>query len=102
MKYLAIGLIALMAACSSGSDDERVLVLGGGDFTEEEWRTNVRISLDASNCASFNDLSTDEAIDLISAANATAGETPVQAPNEDDRERAAEIVLEECERITSS
>ena len=103
---LGIGALLLLAACSSGGGDvERVLVLGAGDFTEQEFRLQLRTGfLSAmpsarSLCAGLEGLSDREAAEVLAQAQDERGTPTVQPPVAADRERAAAIIKEECNRI---
>ena len=104
---IGVGLLLLLAACSGGGDaTERVLVLGGGDITEVEFRLTVRaafLNSTAAICAGLKGLSDEEAADAISKAQADGDLdddlTVVQEADPDDRVRAAAIIKEECDRI---
>jgi len=111
MRHLGLaiavtGLLALVAACgggsgSSGGGEERVLHLGGGDYTEAEFRTLARAAyVEASGterfCRSLDGLPASEIVPLMLELQDA---TPVQEAAPADRERAAEILQEECGRL---
>ena len=96
----------LAAACGgNGAESERVLVLGGGDYTEVEFRSDVRALFVALGSDGFCNgppgVSDEEIADWVSAARESAGGELNQTPEPADRVRAGAIFREECERITS-
>ena len=108
---LALATFAfVLAACSPfggdgvSGDPERLLVLGGGDFTEEEFRILVLASFATSFtteslCASVLGLSPEAAADVISTTQENEGADIVQLAIPEDRIRAAAIIIEECLRL---
>lgn len=92
---------ALLMACSGSSEPDRTLELRSGSFTESEFATEVRVlfASDTSICPAIRDLSIAEIIDFIEALPSNV--TPAQniAVSQDDKERASEIIRDECERI---
>jgi hypothetical protein len=91
----------VLSAC--GGSSERVLHLSGGNFTESQFRANVRTTL-ASNaggnlCAAIKGLAPQDAASVIIRAQSSSITPTVQAGNEADRSRAAQIVQEECANI---
>jgi hypothetical protein len=107
MRLIGLGIVIgtlLLVGCGGGSDIERLLVLGGGTFTEAEFRLEVRAgfvgSLSAESfCAGLEGLSDEEAADVIRIAQEREGATPAQEARPADQVRAATIVKEECKRI---
>ena len=103
MRILAVVvLVALFIACSS-SPSPRTLSLKTGDFTEDEWRDQVRLSLTqpgaAEMCRSIEGLSPAEVTRISDEQIRQGIWTPTQEGNASDRNRASEIQLEECARI---
>ncbi len=103
---IALGLAVLLMACggsgNSGGDDERVLVLASGSYTEEEYRTNFRGNVinfpetmeglceEAERADGFESF-----FDVVDEVDASE---EIQEPVPADRERAFEILKEECRR----
>ena len=89
LVFAALPLI--FAACSVlgggdgvSGDPDRLLVLGGGDFTERQFRTEVQKSFDTSFttealCASIAGLTPEAAADVITAAQVDEGIEIVRA-----------------------
>ena len=110
----AIGLLGLVACSGSdGDSDDRVLELRGYDITEQDYQTTIRLRflnpLDASVCDSLVGLSPEDVVELATLEIETnpqeppsprATVKPDQLGDPDDRERAAEIILEECDRLS--
>lgn len=116
MRRIVIALLAfaglgLAVACGGSSTSttepsaqpsQSVLHLSSGDTTEAEFRTQIRAALLSAGsgdfCRSLQGLSdTDAAAAIVAAQEGMA--TPVQEAVQADRERAAAITKEECQRI---
>lgn len=95
--------LALLAACSSNNLSNDELVLGGGTYTEEEFRLEIRAFLtgfdSAAFCDSLSGLDGQEVAETLTKINRDRGVTPVQEPDPDDIAPAGDIVIEECNRI---
>ncbi len=107
--------LAILAACGGGDGgkaESDLLHLRGYDITEDDWRVYVRGRLlgpGATNfCEGLQGLSAEEVGEtIVTVGTPEPGWTPppggiplareTSVPN--DRERAAEIIQEECERI---
>ena len=108
---IVIGCILLaVAMMACGGDDgggERILRLGAGDVTEEEFRMGLRSEVlflptarDAL-CAPIRGLSDEEATDVILLIRDQLVEIEyVQEPDRDDQVRATAILREECDRLS--
>ena len=102
---LGIGALLLLVACSGGgSDAERVLVLGSGDITESEWRTDMQAFIlsevgAVTFCERLDGLSNREVADAMVQLSRDAGNERIQEPDPGDEERAAAIMKDECARI---
>lgn len=99
----ALAVAALAVACSGSNEpSERILHLGGGDFTESEARTETRAFLmrpgAESFCQSLEGLSNEEIAEVMADIKEEAG-TDIQEAVWEDRVIAAGILKEECERI---
>ena len=105
LMTVALGLAALLAACGGGGgsgDDDRVLVLASASYTESEYRAQIRADIilaprvmeglckEAERTTDFESFF--ELVGRVDAAEA------VQEPVQADRERAFEIIKEECGR----
>ena len=102
MRIIIAALAGLLIACTS-SAGPRTLSLKTGDFTEDEWRDQVRLSLTqpgaAEMCRSIEGLSPAEVTRISDEQIRQGIWTPTQEGNANDRNRASEIQLEECARI---
>jgi hypothetical protein len=85
-----------------GGDAQGSLTLRGGNYTEEEFRTEIRSLLSTVDsdiiCASLEGLSGRQVADALEVVSEQQGVTPFQDPDPDDEARAGEILLEECDR----
>lgn len=101
--FIPLAICVLFAACGNSDSKNEALTLGGGDFTEEEFRIEVRGALagvdSAAFCQALDGLSDSEAAQAISASQRQRGQTPKQDADPDDVTTAGEIVKEECDRI---
>lgn len=106
---LLIVMLLLLAACSGGSSEGRVLHMKGFDVTELAYRDHTRLNISFLVCTALKGLSPAEVVRLVDAAGAkTDNENnipkaailkPDQVGIQQDRERAATILLQECQRI---
>lgn len=103
MRLLLGGLVlsVLLVACGSG---DRVLHLGAGDFTEDEFReivlavfANPFAGQDA--CELLEDATPEEAANMVVTRQGRGVGELVQVPDPDDQKRAAEIMQEVCDSI---
>lgn len=96
---ILVGALTLLAACGGDSgDDDRVLHLRTGDYTEAELRAEIRASgLTEQACRTIDGISPAEVIDIINASGTE--KNVVQTPNAEDDLRQGEIMLEECDRL---
>jgi hypothetical protein len=113
MRFVLVLIAALsVVACGGGdngssgdggADAQGSLTLRGGEYTEEEFRTEIRSLLSTVDsdviCASLAGLSGRQVADALGVVSEQQGVTPFQEPDPDDEARAGEILLEECERI---
>jgi len=112
---VAFALIAIsVIGCSGGSsgDSNNVLQFTGRDETEANFRGRIRELMlspaGQSICTGLRGLSAQEATEVLrsgaaSDASQFAGSTPKpgQQADEKDLRRAAEIVLDECKRLSA-
>ena len=111
---LSLIVMILLVACGGGaSSDDNVLQFTGRDETEANFRGRVRDILltppGQSICTGLRGLSPEEAAEVLRSddddddASQFAGATakPGQSADPKDLRRAAEIVLQECGRLTS-
>jgi len=98
---ILIGVLALAAACGGGAgDDERVLHLRTGDYTEAELLAQFRaVGLSQSACNTLHGLSPREVVDIINALEPNPDRPVIQTPDPDDDIRQGELMLEECNRL---
>lgn len=101
---ILIGALTLLAACGGGGDDDRVLHLRTGDYTEAELRAELRAQgFTEGDCNQLAGLSAEEVQEIMEIAWRDGEDDPdkpvVQTPDPDDDLRQAEIVLEECDRL---
>jgi hypothetical protein len=103
-NLLVVSLIAaLFAACAEGGDEEeRVLHLRTGDYTESRVRAEIRAAnLNEDTCNALDGRTASEVLDMINRGF-DSGENPRPAIQEADPEddlRQAEIFIEECARL---
>ena len=105
---IVIGCILLavaMMACGGDGDGERILRLGGGDISEAEFRLDMRTTLldpivVMALCEGTKGLSDAEIVAVIVNFQQDAGVELVQEADPEDRERAAGILREECDRVS--
>jgi hypothetical protein len=96
-------VMCVLLGCSD-TTSERVLRLGGGEFSESQLRTSYRAGLihpqGETLCRSVQDLSDREAVAVIMKYQELTGTNDKQQPGQDqDRERAAAILKQECRRL---
>jgi len=112
---IGAGAILLLVACGGGGDGDRLLELRGYDIAESDYRTAIRSQflnpLHAGICPSLVGLSPADVVELADIEDDAPEETPEETPppgstvkpdqvgEEGDKVRAAEIILEECDRL---